>query len=206
MAKESLEGMLSIAEPMAGDGSGEHSQPKLSVLFLGLAAILTFFAAVGLVLYLKPGGDTPAPAIFVAGPLEGFEPGSVTYFESEHVYIVRLTDGALLALYDLGPRMQMFLEQGDTEKLKCRARQADLPEGLAGQPGVLLPAGFEMTGFNQLCHGGDWDATGKALWGPLQGDLDRFPVSVIDGIVQVDLANRRCVNPVSELAPCLPTQ
>jgi hypothetical protein len=192
--------------PIAATGSTERSQPKLRVFFLGLAAILTFFGAVGLVLYLQPGGDSPAPAIFVAGPVEAFEPGTVTYFQDDHVFIVRLTDGALLALYDLGSRMQADIARGETERLKCRAREAKLPQALVEQPGLALPPGFENAGFNQLCDGGDWDATGKAIWGPLNGDLDRFPVGVVDGVVQVDLANRRCMNPVSELAPCLPTQ
>jgi hypothetical protein len=186
--------------------SAERGQPGLGVLFLGLAAILTFFAAVGLVLYLKPGGDSPAPDIFVAGPLEGFEPGSITYFESDHVYVVRLSDGALIALYDLGPDAQYSLRQGATEKSHCRAKLGDLPQVMAEQADLSLPAGFEKTGFNQLCDGGWWDALGRRLSGPITGDLDRFPVAVVDGIVQVDVAHRRCMNPVAEAALCLPTQ
>jgi hypothetical protein len=192
MAFESAEGeAVAPAEALTQDA--DQAQPKLGVLFLGLTAILMFFGAVGLVLYLKPGGDSPTPAtIFVAGPLTAFEPGSVTYFESEHLFIVRLMDGALLALYDLGPRMQMGV--------------GELPQGQRRQPGAVLPAGFEETGFNQLCDGGWWDATGKGLSGPINGDLDRFPVRVVDGIVQVDVVERRCMNPVSDMAPCSPTQ
>jgi len=189
----------------AGAGRGSQaSQPRFGLLLLGVAAILSFFAAVGLILYLKPGDSSPAPAIFVAGPVEGFMPGSVSYFEHEHVFIVRLTDGAFLALYDLGPKMQSWVERGTLDKLNCRAHEGELPDGIAEQPG--LPVGFEKTGFIQPCAGGYWDATGKGIWGPLNGDLDRFPVSVVDGIVRVDLANRRCMNPVSAEAPCLATQ
>jgi hypothetical protein len=203
VAKESLDAGLVQIQAVA---SAERGQPRLGLLFLGLTAILTFFAAVGLVLYLKPGGDSPAPGIFVAGPLEGFEPGSITYFQSDHVYVVRLTDGALIALYDLGPNGQYWLSQGATEKSHCRAKLGDLPQGMTDQPDLSLPAGFEKTGFNQLCDGGWWDAMGHRLNGPTNGDLDRFPVAVVDGIVQVDVAHRRCMNPVTEGAPCLPTQ
>jgi hypothetical protein len=77
---------------------------------------------------------------------------------------------------------------------------------MTDQPDLSLPAGFEKTGFNQLCDGGWWDAMGHRLNGPTNGDLDRFPVAVVDGIVQVDVAHRRCMNPVTEGAPCLPTQ
>jgi hypothetical protein len=205
MANEFLDETVPAARVGAAENT-QRSQPKLSVLFLGLAAILTFFGAVGLVLYLKPGGDVPAPGIFVAGPLEGFEPGSVTYFESEHVFVVRLNDGGLIALYDLGPKGQYWVSQGETEKAHCRAKLGDLPSGIRERPDLSLPAGFEKTGFNQLCDGGWWDAEGRGLSGPLNGDLDRFPVSVVDGIVHVDVANRLCLNPVSEAAPCSPTR
>jgi hypothetical protein len=188
------------------DAITERSQPNVSILILGLAAIVAFFGAVGLVLYLKPGGDSPAPDVFVAGPLTAFPPGTITYFETEHLYLVRLNDGALLALYDLGPRMQAEVENGDVERTKCRAREGQLPDGISSQPGVVLPAGFDRVGFNQLCFGGWWDAMGRALTGPLNGDLDRFPVRVVDDSVHVDVASRRCMNPISPEAPCSPTQ
>jgi hypothetical protein len=186
--------------------SAERAQPRLGLLFLGLAAILTFFGAVGLVLYLKPGGDSPAPAaIFVAGPLEGFEPGTATYFESEHVHVVRLMEGGLIALYDLGPRMQaLFQQTNDKHWLECRAEYGPDRSGLTANQ--AMPAGFEDKVLREPCHGSTWDVTGARLFGPMQGSLDRFPVAVVDGIVQVDVANRRCMNPVSAEAPCLPTQ
>jgi hypothetical protein len=202
MAYESADAeSVAPGEVRAQDAGRE--QPKLSGLFLGLAAILTFFGAVGLVLYLKPGSDSPAPAtIFVAGPLTAFEPGSVTYFESEHLFIVRLMDGALLALYDLGPRMQaLFLDSGDKDWLKCRAQLVADTTGLGS-----VPAGFDDRVLREPCHGSTWDASGRRLFGPTPGHLDRFPVRVVNDIVQVDVAERRCMNPVSEIAPCSPTQ
>ncbi|HWC29626.1 MAG TPA: hypothetical protein VG845_06040 [Dehalococcoidia bacterium] len=202
MANEPRDG---TAETLTDQPGVATSPPKLSVLILSLAAILTFFGAVGLVLYLKPGGDSPAPAIFVAGPLEGFEPGSATYFETEHLYVVRLTDGALLALYDLGPRMQALLQEtGDKDWLRCRAEF--VPDNFDLTALGTPPAGFEERVFREPCHGSTWDANGNRLFGPTTGSLDRFPVRVVDGSVHVDVSNRRCMNPVSEVAPCSPTQ
>jgi hypothetical protein len=200
MAKDSPDGAVTYA----AEGTDDHSQPKLGVLFLGLAAILTFFGAVGLMLYLKPGGNSPAPAIFVAGPLQGFAPGSVIYFQTEHLYVVRLAGGEILALYDLDPRMQGLLDQtGDKAWLNCRAELIE--DADATRPGAP-PAGFDGRVFREPCHGSTWDASGARLFGPAEGNLERFPVSVVEGVVHVDVANRRCVNEISDLAPCLPTQ
>jgi nitrite reductase/ring-hydroxylating ferredoxin subunit len=200
MTNESLEGHSGAEE-----APEPQRQPNLSLVFLGLAAIVTFFGAVGLILYLKPGSDSPAPDIFVAGPLEGFVPGTATYFESEHVHVVRLNDGSLLALYDLGPRMQALLQQtGDEDWLMCRAVLVD--DSTNATALGAAPEAFEDRVFREPCHGSTWDATGARLFGPTPGNLDRFPVQVVGGVVQVDVSDRLCANPVSDAAPCLPTR
>ncbi len=186
----------------------QQAQARIRVMILGLGAILIFFGSVGLVLYLKPGGGTrvqePVAIVFVAGPIEGFEPGTVSYFEIEHLYIVRASDGRLLALYDLGPYTQALVSQGDESALECRAVFMDDEGGLAqhGSP----PVGFETKVFQEPCQGSTWDAVGTRLFGPAVGDMDRFPLDIVDGVVHVDVSNRRCMNPVSAQAPCLPTQ
>ena len=182
MSHESLDGGLSHRR----DGQhGQRSQPRLRVLFLGLAAILTFFGAVGLVLYLKPGGDSPAPAIFVAGPVEGFEPGSVTYFESDHVFIVRLTDGALLALYDLGPRMQ-DAAAGDYRRLQCRDCGLSLPQSTtSSSPAWRCRRRFRETGASSSSATA---ATGMRPARPSGVRLTATSIasrfSVVDGVVR----------------------
>jgi hypothetical protein len=179
----------------------------MRVLVLGLGAILVFFSAVGLILYFKPGGSTPGetePPIFVAGPLEGFEPGTVSYFELDHVYLIRFQDEALLALYDLGPNIQALVKGGDEAALDCRIEFIKDENGLAhlGNP----PPGFDDRVFLETCQGNVWDAMGHYLTGPDEVDLDRFPLGVVDGVVRVDVTHRRCMNPVSEDAPCIATQ
>ena len=189
------------------DQSAHEAQPRVRVLVLGLSAMLVFFSAVGLFLYFKPGGSTPTREelpVFVAGPLDNFEPGTVSYFSLEHVFIVRMMDGALLALYDLGPNSQAAVEQGDAKALDCRVEFVEDEDGLTsfGQP----PQGFENMVFLEPCQGNAWDAAGRHLAGPAAADLDRFPLGVVDGVVRVDVSNRRCMNEVSDAAPCIPTQ
>jgi hypothetical protein len=183
------------------------AQARIRVLILGLSVILVFFTAVGLVLYFKPGGNSPAPeeaSILVAGPLDDFAPGTASYFKLDHVYIVRMTGGALLALYDLGPNIQTQVKQGDHDALSCRIQFVDDENGVArsGDP----PPGFEDKVFMEDCQGNVWDAAGHYLAGPSEVDLDRFPLSVVDEVVHVDVSNRRCMNEVGINAPCIPTQ
>lgn len=189
------------------DQSLQGAQARVRVLVLGLSAILVFFSAVGLFLYLKPGGDAPTPKelpVFVAGPLEGFEPGTVSYFRLEHVYVIRMQDEALLALYDLAPNVQALVKQGEETALECRAQFIEDENGLTsfGNP----PRGFEDMVFWEPCQGNVWDAAGRHLSGPAEADMDRFPLGVVDGVVRVDVSNRRCMNDVSQNAPCIPTQ
>lgn len=190
------------------DQSLHGAQARVRVLVLGLSAILVFLSAVGLFLYFKPGGSSEPTLeelpVFVAGPIEGFEPGTVSYFELEHVYIVRMMDEALLALYDLGPGEQAAVKQGQKAALECRVQFIDDENGWTsfGTP----PRGFEGMVFWEPCNGNVWDAAGRLLTGPADGDLDRFPLGVVDGIVRVDVSNRRCMNPISQAAPCIPTQ
>ena len=182
-------------------------QARFRVLILGLSVIFVFFTAVGLILYFKPGGNSPAPeeaSILVAGPLDDFELGTVSYFKLDHVFIVRMTDGALLALYDLGPNLQAKVKQGDQDALGCRVQFVDDENGVArgGDP----PPGFEDKVFTEDCQGDLWDAAGRYLAGPSEVDLDRFPLNVVDDVVQVDVSNRRCMNEIGTNAPCIPTQ
>jgi hypothetical protein len=169
--------------------------------------MLVFFTAVGLFLYFKPGGDSPTKEelpVFVAGPLEGFAPGTVSYFQLEHVYVIRMMDEALLALYDLGPNMQALLRQGDETALDCRAELIEDENGLNSF--AEAPQGFEDRVFWEPCQGNVWNIAGQHLAGPAEADLDRFPLGVVDGVVRVDVSNRRCMNEVSAAAPCIPTQ
>lgn len=190
------------------DQSLPGAQARVRILILGLCALGVFFTAVGLFLYLKPGGSSEPTSEklpdFVAGPLEDFEPGTVSYFELEHVYIVRMANEALVALYDLGPGEQAQVSQGHETALDCRVQFIPDENGFTsfGDP----PPGFDDMVFWEPCNGNVWDAAGRHLTGPSEGNLDRFPVLIVEDKVRVDVLNRRCMNEVSDAAPCIPTQ
>jgi len=179
------------------------------MLTMGLIAI--FFAVVGLVLYFKPFSDAPPSGkpsldIFAAGPAEEFPARTMTYFEKEHVYLVRFADGAFLALYDLSPATQTMIQAEDLTKVVCRAvmTEGDAVEGHLGSD--MRERGFGSTGFVDSCSGAIWDAEGMHVGGPADGHLDRFPVAVINGIVRIHLGDRRCHTDVADTSPCIPTQ
>jgi hypothetical protein len=176
-----------------------------------VGVVLTFFVAVGLVLYFKPGSTAepsgePSLDVFGAGPILDFEPGSISQFEKEHFFLVRLETGGVIALYEMGPLVQKRIAAGDLDALKCQPvlRQDDEMAGWLAAAGA--PPGFETRGIWDACTGVAWDATGKQVYGPESGDLDRFPVEITDGIMRVDLGNRQCSNPVTPDTPCIVTQ
>jgi hypothetical protein len=204
------------------DSSSEAAKPSLpsvtnppARVHLGLVAvvvglIVAFFAVVGLVLYFQPGSSSepvgvPSLDVFAAGPTKEFVPGTVTYFEKEHVYLVRFSDGAFLALYDLASTTQAEVAAGDLSKLDCRVKLVEGDE-VEKRPGVT-PAGRGLgtTGFVDPCSDATWDAEGVSMDTTVPASLDRFPVAVIDDIVRIQLAERRCMSQTSSAA-CIPTQ
>jgi hypothetical protein len=194
---------------MDGRLAGEQ---KLRGIFLALALMIGFLSAVGLVMWLKPGGSKslqgrPELDVFAAGPEETYLNGSITYFEREHFYLVRLTDGAFLALYDLDAEMQRRVAAGDVTGLLCRVQLEEGEEmaALLEQAPGMTPFGFKDRGFRDACERSAWDATGRPVAGS-ETNLDRFPIGSFDGIVWVDLGNRRCMDPEMPGRACIPTQ
>ncbi len=180
-------------------------------MVLTLAVILAFFVAVALLLYFKPGSTAepsgePGLDVFGAGPILGFEPGSISLFEKEHFFLVRLQNGGVIALYDMGPRIQQRVAAGDVDALKCRAVLREDDEMAGWLADSDAPAGFETRGIWDECSGVAWDATGKQVHGPESGALDRFPVEITEGIMRVNLGDRQCSNPVTPETPCIITQ
>jgi hypothetical protein len=183
--------------------------PRVALLTIG--GIVVFLVVVGLVMYFKPGSTAeptgePSLDIFAAGPIEDFEPGMLTLYEKEHIFVVRMQDGGVVALYDLGPHIQARVEAGDQEAAKCRAVLREDEEMAGWLAAAGAPAGFEDRGIWDECGGVAWDVSGKQVWGPESGSLDRFTVEIIDGIIRVNLGARECTNPVTPAAPCIETQ
>lgn len=95
--------------------------------------------------------------VHVAGPVERFEPGSVTAFREGHFYLVRLEDGGFLALHR-----------------KCT------------HLGCTVPWIEDEQRFVCPCHASAFDMRGDVINAPATRALDLFAVSVENGIVTVD--------------------
>jgi cytochrome b6-f complex iron-sulfur subunit len=96
-------------------------------------------------------------SVFNCGALDKFPNGSVTPFNEGRFYLVRLDDGGLLALYR-----------------KCTHLGCAVPWDQA-QKQFICP-----------CHASAFDSTGAVLNPPAPRPLDLFPVSIVNGEVQVD--------------------
>ena len=113
--------------------------------------------------------------VYVAGPIERFEPGSVTAFPEGHFYLSRLDDGGFLAL-------------GRT----CT------------HLGCTVPWVDKDRRFACPCHASVFDITGEVLSPPAERALDMFAVRIENGIVKVDLGTtirRRTFEPDQVVRP-----
>ena len=142
--------------------SGEPTRRSvLSRIWVGLG-VLALFEGVWIVSdFVRPrkrrerddGGD----GVIVAGPVERFDPGSVTAFPEGRFYLARLEDGGFLALYR-----------------KCT------------HLGCTVPWSETEGRFVCPCHASVFDITGEVLSPPAPRPLDLFAVRIENGIVKVD--------------------
>jgi cytochrome b6-f complex iron-sulfur subunit len=113
------------------------------------------------VLALAPRRRGPAlqdgPGVIIAGPVDRFEPGSVTAFAEGKFYLTRLDDGGFLALHR-----------------KCT------------HLGCSVPWKADEQRFACPCHASAFDIRGDVVNAPAPRALDLFPVSIRDGVVRVD--------------------
>ena len=129
---------------------------KLTWGVLGVAAV----AEAGAVSYLFLSPRTTAGefgGIFTAGAVDEFPPGSVTPFTAGRFYLVREDDGGFVALYR-----------------KCTHLGCAVPwEPAVGQ--FVCP-----------CHASAFERNGELINAPAPRPLDRFAVTIVDGVVLVD--------------------
>lgn len=111
--------------------------------------------------FLKPrkrqGTDEAAETLIVAGPIENFDPGSVTAFQQRKFYLARLEDGGFLALYR-----------------ECTHLGCTVP-WIGAEERFVCP-----------CHASVFDIKGRVLSPPAPRPLDLFAVRIENGIVKVD--------------------
>ena len=111
--------------------------------------------------FLKPrkrqDADKAVETLIIAGPIENFDPGSVTAFQQGKFYLARLEDGGFLALYR-----------------ECTHLGCTVP-WIGAEERFVCP-----------CHASVFDISGKVLSPPAPRPLDTFAVRIENGIVKVD--------------------
>ena len=103
--------------------------------------------------------DAATGTIYTAGPVERFEPGSVTAFPEGPFYLARLAEGGFLALNRTCTHL-----------------------------GCTVPWIEEDQQFACPCHASVFDITGEVLSPPADRALDMYAVRIENGIVKVDLS------------------
>jgi cytochrome b6-f complex iron-sulfur subunit len=131
----------------------------LVVAWLGLAGVALVESVGVLVDFLRPRRQrTPGDggAVVVAGPVERFEPNSVSAFPEGRFYLVRLEDGGFLALSRVCTHL-----------------------------GCTVPWSTEEQRFTCPCHSSTYDIRGDVLSPPAPRALDLYPVRIENQIVKV---------------------
>lgn len=128
----------------------------------GLLGLAAFAETTWLVVsFLRPnekqGHASRETTRMVAGPVDSFQPGTVTAFPRGRFYLARLTDGGFLAL-----------------SRRCT------------HLGCTVPWVEEEKRFLCPCHSSAFDIHGDVLRNPAARALDLFRVSIENEIVKVD--------------------
>ena len=95
--------------------------------------------------------------VFELGAVDDYPPGSVTAITAGRFYVVRLEDGGFLALYR-----------------KC------------SHLGCAVPWEPAQGRFICPCHGSEFERDGEVLNAPAPRPLDRFPITIENGMLKVD--------------------
>lgn len=128
----------------------------------GVALVETVAVAVDFFRPRPPRSAIGAPdPVVVAGPVEQFEPGSVTAFVRWKFYLARLDDGGFLAL-----------------SRNCT------------HLGCTVPWVADAERFVCPCHASAFDIRGDVISPPAPRALDRYPVTIENDIVRVDTGRR----------------
>jgi cytochrome b6-f complex iron-sulfur subunit len=138
--------------------SGTSRRTFLGRLWLGLGG-LALAEYVWLTLeFLRPRSALKEQAgVLVAGPIDRFDPGSVTAFPAGRFYLARLADGGFLAV-----------------SRECT------------HLGCTVPWMEDEGQFVCPCHSSAYDIRGDVIQPPAPRALDLYPVRIENGIVKVD--------------------
>lgn len=145
-----------------GPAPTEPRRTFLGRAWAALGAVAAVQAGWVTLSFLRPRTSAAEHAAFVdAGPVDRFEPGTVTAFPDGRFYLVRLGSGGFLALHR-----------------ECTHLGCTVPWDPATQR------------FACPCHASVFDITGAVLAAPAPRPLDLHPVRIENGIVRVDPGRR----------------
>lgn len=135
----------------------------LTWLWSGLSVVLAVEFGSIIAAFIRPRRRPVAAssALFVAGAVDDFAPGSVTAFQAGRFYLVRLETGAFLAV-----------------------------DRTCTHLGCTVPWSADQQRFACPCHASAFDITGAVLSPPAPRPLDLRLVRIENGIVKVDLVER----------------
>jgi cytochrome b6-f complex iron-sulfur subunit len=135
------------------------SRRRFLNLAWGAAGVLALAEAGGVALsFLSPRVVEGAfGGVIDAGPVDSFPAGSVTPFTQGRFYLVRMPDSGFVALYR-----------------KCT------------HLGCAVPWNPAEGRFVCPCHASAFETDGQVINTPAPRPLDRFAISIVDGIVKVD--------------------
>ena len=132
----------------------------LTRLLLGLGGLAVVELVIATTDFLRPHRARPSAdegALVVAGPVERFEPDTVSAFPKGKFYLVRLENGGFLAI-----------------SRECT------------HLGCTVPWNNDKHAFICPCHASTFDITGNVMSPPAPRALDLHPVRIENGIVKVD--------------------
>jgi cytochrome b6-f complex iron-sulfur subunit len=145
-------------EAEVGQESGTSRRTFLGRLWLGLGGLALAEYVWLTVEFLRPRAMLKeAAGVLVAGPIDRFEPGSVTAFPAGRFYLTRLVDGGFLAV-----------------SRECT------------HLGCTVPWIEDEGQFVCPCHSSAYDIRGDVINPPAPRALDLHPVRIENGIVKVD--------------------
>jgi cytochrome b6-f complex iron-sulfur subunit len=150
-----------VAVGVTPGGAAPERRSFLRLAWVGIGIAALGEAAWIVASFLRPRRQAPksASSLVVAGPSDGFAPGSVTAFPAGKFYLVRLADGGFLALH----------------------RQCT-------HLGCSVPWDEASGRFACPCHASAFDLRGDVIAPPAPRPLDLFAVRIENGIVKVDVS------------------
>jgi cytochrome b6-f complex iron-sulfur subunit len=121
-----------------------------------IAMFFTFFRP------RKPGSSATQDSIIIAGPVDNFEPGTVSAFVRGKFYLARLEDGGFLAM-----------------SRSCTHLSCTVP-WVSSENKFICP-----------CHSSEFDIRGEVANPPAPRALDLYPIEIQNNVLRVDTGKLR---------------